>query len=1796
MKTFGIRISIFVLIFLNFLSKISSQNSCPCNQNECGDIISSFKLGSDLTVVCDGYEFLVLNNSTSIDVSYYIWDWGDGTRDSVTNTAPLKHIYNISEDDVCKKKQSVYEICLLVVKNCGVNFSCHSNRSPVTVIHRPKAKFNYSNSVCIDKKVDFNNISCNIDESLPNAYLWTFHDGTTSNSKNTSKTYSSPGTYTVKLKVKNSCGEHEITQIITVVKYPDAVVDISASAQDSVVCVGDVVTLINQSNQWSNIKWKFPVGNINRDTLNWKISHYLRKRDSLAMGLIDSIPFIDTLKIETIKPGIYTFEMNSSNACGTVNWKYILRVVTAPSVSLNTPSPFCETATYTPVVNVNGDVNSYNWSFPGGIPTNSNQKNPGPITYNTPGTYTITLIADAECGTIIRTMQLVVNSRDPVSIINPNKIFCQSSSPDTLTANRVGGKWSGQGITDTILGVFNPNGLNPGDYIITYTIGPTGCQSIGSIKLQVVASESVVVNDAILCENTPITQLIANPSSGNWSGINAVSNLGLFDPNGSGVGVFPINYKYTDLNGCVIQKNLEVTVEAFPTISSIDTSIVCLGGGAISLEEILNINTNPVGGNLSFIIDGISVSSIINLADYNISVLPVTIIYIRNLCEVRDSTYIQFIKKPLVTVTPDTILCINVGSFVLSANISGGSWSGPGIEPNTGIIDLTTAGEGNKTYTYSFQPNTSCAQNETVNIDIKDPGINLNAGPNQQACEGISTFTLTGNSPANGIWSGVAIDPLSGNIDLKKLILDSLYTYTYCLSDASVQGCEACKSKTFIIHALPNPIFVIDGLTCINEDIIITNQTNGINNILFDLGDGTTSISDMVNHQYTSKGTYTVSLQVTNQYGCKASKSQQIYVTSKPISAFALLDDEGCAPFELLISNQSSGDGISYQWVINNINYSQETLPTIFLDKITKDSTFIISLAVTNQCGTIRYSDSVLVHPYPIANFGVSEQSGCSPLIVDFANNSLGNPTAFFWDMGNGNTYNDSIPPTQTYTTSADKISTYDIFFVGTNDCGVDSLKKTITIYPPDITAFIEAPGLSLCQYDTLTLSAFSTPGAINTWKLIAPDGTLSGTSGDIAIFKMTQSGSYTAILFASRCGSDSDTITINVLPAPFVDFELPPFVCVGSTVNFTNLGIGIGGVSWDYGDGITDASGVHVYDTAGIFIISLTGYSLINNCPFGIVKRIRVIGLPTASFTPSTTSGCEPLEISFVNNSTLGSNYDWNFGDMTSNSSSVSPKHTFHNDGSYQVKLTVYDDFGCFSDTSIFNIIVHPKPESNFSFPIQKYCHRYDSIPFTNLSIGSVGQEWIIEDLTFNTVNFTWLPKDSGSFNVILIAESTFACIDSSSKTIDILPSPNSNFISDKDSGCEDLIVEFTNTSTAAKHYIWDLNNATSSVEKDLNYTFTIPGTYVISLISLSDNGCPADTIMNTITVHPKPIASFDIQKDSVCGVPMRVAFTNNSIDNVDNVWSVNDLLLSQDPNFDKVFNTASKNDVKLVVQNEFLCADTLSKTLDIYLQPIADFLVNDIACEGDDILLENNSINAVSYIWNIEGQKNTTNKEPKLVFEVSGIYNISLIAVYNEFCKDTFSLASPIHIFDKPQADFDYQGDYDDNILGEIRFNNLSLDFDRSFWKLGDGNTSDEENPSHEYNINRNLLVTLNVFNDNNGAYTCIDSITKPIAPEWITTFFAPNALSPEYGEGDVKVFKPVGIGLAAYQISIYSPWGQAVWCSDKLENTSPIDVWDGTYQNTIVPQGAYSWIANITFVNGFKKVYKGSVTVVR
>ncbi|MGB4848149.1 MAG: PKD domain-containing protein, partial [Saprospiraceae bacterium] len=456
-----------------------------------------------------------------------------------------------------------------------------------------------------------------------------------------------------------------------------------------------------------------------------------------------------------------------------------------------------------------------------------------------------------------------------------------------------------------------------------------------------------------------------------------------------------------------------------------------------------------------------------------------------------------------------------------------------------------------------------------------------------------------------------------------------------------------------------------------------------------------------------------------------------------------------------------------------------------------------------------------------------------------------------------------------------------------------------------------------------------------------------------------------------------------------------------------------------------------------------------------------------------------------------------------------------------------------------------------------------------------------------------------SGTYQISLVAENNFGCRDTFMNTINVSASPVSIFMADQTSGCAPLSVDFNNLSTASTQYLWDFGDGNTSLDPLPSHIFPDSGTFNITLTAINIDGCPDDTSNSIIQVYPLPIASFDITKSDDCGVPVEVTFHNTSTGGVDYSWQFGDGNNSDLNNPTNTYVSAGDYVTTLIVNTIHFCEDTSNLPVSIYEQPLADFTLNEqLYCQDQPIEIINQSLHTNEYNWFLNDQLFSEDPDPVLHISDPGIYALTLIAIYNDFCQDTLTLDPGIYVYQLPTSDFTYTANQDPGILGDIQFQNLSTLFDRDFWDFGDSTSSLELDPLHEYDINRPVQVILYAFNDNGGAFTCIDTSIQDVSPEWLTTFFAPNAFSPDHGEGLVRVFKPVGIGLAEYDISVYSPWGQRVWHSTAIDEQHPSESWNGRLDNTgeELPQGAFTWLAKVVFVNGDSRVYKGEVTVLR
>jgi PKD repeat protein len=295
--------------------------------------------------------------------------------------------------------------------------------------------------------------------------------------------------------------------------------------------------------------------------------------------------------------------------------------------------------------------------------------------------------------------------------------------------------------------------------------------------------------------------------------------------------------------------------------------------------------------------------------------------------------------------------------------------------------------------------------------------------------------------------------------------------------------------------------------------------------------------------------------------------------------------------------------------------------------------------------------------------------------------------------------------------------------------------------------------------------------------------------------------GQFTIIQYASSdCGYDTTSLEITVYPAPQVGFSNPLYVCKNQPMVFENHSINTSGHTWDFGDGNTSQLNEpeHIFTEAGEYTVTLTGISNFNQCPASFTSVVTVVDVPEVSFDPSALNGCVPFEVNLTNTSQTPIFFQWDFGDENS-SIGENPTHVYNEIGTYEITLVATDVNGCFNDTTISNIIVHPRAEAAFEFERTALCGLPAEIHFENNSTGATGFTWDFGNgnTTFNN-DPTYLYSEGGDYQVELIATNQFSCADTMVQDLTIYPEPNASFEIEGAEGCEPMEVTFNNTSTS--------------------------------------------------------------------------------------------------------------------------------------------------------------------------------------------------------------------------------------------------------------------------------------------------------------------------------------------------------------------------------------------------------------
>ncbi len=284
--------------------------------------------------------------------------------------------------------------------------------------------------------------------------------------------------------------------------------------------------------------------------------------------------------------------------------------------------------------------------------------------------------------------------------------------------------------------------LHPGNYEVKVDL--IFSNGANQTLTQTIQLDDVLINFpdfSDICVNSdPLVLNQATPTGGTYSGFGVDSNLGTFNPQITGIGSFPIDYTYTNLDGCIGTKQQMINV-VIPSLSlTLDpnrTDTVCLLDSPIDLNFI-----NPIGGTYSGI--GVVGNQFFpNQAGVGIHNLTYTVI---SNCEGTKLNFDINVVKPFninIELNSTRNSCDERPSFTFKNRTVGSTshlWDfGNGITSTEKEVTHNYTKNGAYTIRY-IASNNSCQKDTSFQV-IVDKAFNVNAFSSNQ--DGINeTFDL----------------------------------------------------------------------------------------------------------------------------------------------------------------------------------------------------------------------------------------------------------------------------------------------------------------------------------------------------------------------------------------------------------------------------------------------------------------------------------------------------------------------------------------------------------------------------------------------------------------------------------------------------------------------------------------------------------------------------------------------------------------------------------------------------------------------------------------------------------------------------------------------------------------------------------------------------------------------------------------------------------------------------------------------------------------------------------------------
>jgi gliding motility-associated-like protein len=736
------------------------------------------------------------------------------------------------------------------------------------------------------------------------------------------------------------------------------------------------------------------------------------------------------------------------------------------------------------------------------------------------------------------------------------------------------------------------------------------------------------------------------------------------------------------------------------------------------------------------------------------------------------------------------------------------------------------------------------------------------------------------------------------------------------------------------------------------------------------------------------------------------------------------------------------------------------------------------------------------------ADFTSNVQQGCSPLVVQFEDFSTGNPTDWFWDLGNGATSVEQDP-------GAFYIApgNYTITLHIKNVAGEDSVTKVdyITVYEKPSVAFSADPPAGCGPLDVqFTDESKPGSGTIASWIWDFGDGITSSLQNPLHTYNVLDTFDVTLTVVNSfGCKTTLQQqafIKIKGLVQAGFSYKYNNVCKPPTTVRFTNTSQAAKPLTyeWSFGDGTTSTSQdpVHTYSKTGNFTVQLKATN-----PYGCsntYSEVITVGSIKADF--DFTNTCLNETALFTDNSTpIPINEIWDFGDGTTDTG-YQVTHIYQTSGSYNIRLIAY--FGNCKDTVIKTINIDKKPVADFIASNKYVCSFPATIIFNNESKGATGYKWFFGDGDSATaVNPSHEYKQPGEYSVSLIAYNAYGCSDTIGK---------SNFITiglPQIQGIENLPVEgcapqtltlnpLIDSNITIASYYWDFGDGSTSNSPQPAHNYNAAGVYTVTLVIKTSDGC-LDTLVvpSAVTLGNRPRSDFYGNPLNGCA-ETPIQFTDDSKGVVTSwLWDFGDGKTSIKRNPKHTYYDTGYFDVTLIV-SQYGCSDTLLLTKYVYIQPpVAKFRFSASCKDPYTYSFGDSSIAPKSWAWDFGDGATSTNQNEVHTYNSTGKFDVSL-TVTNGAC--SFTTHDTVNVVDeKPSFNYKFLSTNSCK-LDSIRFtiNNYDTANIRYFlWDFGDSvskRVDSTDDVTYHYYRDAGLYTPTLFFRDVNN---CFDSISQII-----------------------------------------------------------------------------------------------------